>query len=199
MRGAKLAAFVTPLVPIAGNARRQRANHVIAGVGDVDLAVRNCTATLRGKLSYGRGSASAIAAVTGSAPAGDGGDRAVRQDLADPAVVHVGDVDVSAGVHRDTDRLVQLGDGRWAAIALEARDSIAGEIAEGGRGDVSCHALRCWNPRCTVPRCESNHSPLGALNLPEVPRVPPVPPTYVVIIPEPASTRRIRLFPVSAM
>jgi starch phosphorylase len=123
-----------------GKGRDQRANHLIAGVGDVDRAVGTDGDTMR-ETQQGGSSDSTIAAVIRSALAGNGVDDAVRGNLADPAVVRVGDVHVPGCVYDDSRRFIQFGaDGR-ATIAGEARVLVAGKKAKDRGEDELVHGL----------------------------------------------------------
>ena len=134
------------------------------------------TATPRGKLSARGGSRSAIAAVVAAALAGDGGDGAVGRNLADPAVVRVGDVDVAGCVHRDAHGLVQLALMAGPPSPLKPAVRLPAKLVKCAGGDEFRHAMIAGVG--DIERAAGiEPQPIGVISLPPVPLVPPVAPT----------------------
>ena len=92
---------------------RDPADHVVARVGDVQVARGVEGQAGRPVELRGRGGA-AVARISGHSCSREGADGAVRGDLADPVGVAVGHVDVAGGIHSDSIRKAELR-ARWPA------------------------------------------------------------------------------------
>src|SRR5207249_4168676 len=102
-------------------------------VGDVEVAGGiEGYANGYGELRGGRGAA--VAREARAAGAGVGRDGAPGGDLADAAVVVVGDVEVAGGIEGHANGYAQLRVGRGAAVTREAKAAAAGVGRDGAAG-----------------------------------------------------------------
>jgi hypothetical protein len=127
---AAVAAEIPAVIPVAGvtrachrgdgTVRSDPADAMIAGVYDVEIAVRSHRYAV-GKRQLGLCSRPTIAAVTGVSGARHRRDGAVRSDPADAIIAGVCDVEVAVGTHGHAFRMSHLGlQGRTAIAAVTA-------------------------------------------------------------------------------
>ncbi len=114
---------------------RHLADAVVAAVGDQEAAVgrRRDSAGCRQSCERRR---AAVVRVPALPDAGDGGDDAVRADLADPRVAGVGDQEAAVGRGGDAARSLERGGRRRQVIAeIDARRPSAGDRRDHPGGD----------------------------------------------------------------
>ena len=110
------------------------ANDVIARVGDVETSALVERETLR-TVEFGESGVAAVALESADIVAGDIRDVAVGGNLANTTVHRVRNVEVSSGVHGDTDGIGDGGLGCRTAIAAGARGAASGDRADGASAD----------------------------------------------------------------